>query len=57
MLSEKDIELWYLGFPFKKESGNGNGDGKKPADLVKFPSVVNDEEAERFYLGLPFKVA
>lgn len=57
-MSERDIELWYLGRPFDAPGDNGSGKGgkTKPARVVPFP-LLTEDDVERLYMGLPFKAA
>lgn len=48
MYTEREIECWYLGFPFEEE--------RQEATNIEF-FYLNDEEVERIFLGLPLAAA
>jgi hypothetical protein len=60
VFSDREVEAWYLGVPFEKASGDGNGSGSEPGThpvLVALPPVMSEDEMERLSLGLPFIAA
>jgi hypothetical protein len=60
MLSDREIERWYLGLPFETTGNNGKGrrerDSGDPLVVVDFPTMT-EEDIERLCLGFPFKAA